>query len=543
MHRSTLPLAGIRVIDFTQVMMGPVATQMLGDYGADVIKIERPPTGDLSRTSIPDDPAGLVDPVFCSLNRNKRSVALDLRKRRRAGDRHATWSARADVVVNNFRAGVMERMGFGYEELQQDQPAPDLRGRHRLRPDRSLRAQGRAGRARAGDVRRDGAPLRREPCRSSVYADDLRRLLGRHAPGAGRPARAAAAGEDRRAASRSRVSLLDSMLAVQTQEAATQLMRERELNWGAMPLSGVFETTDGALVMVGAFKANPLKDICRALEPAGPRRPIRASPPSPRRSRTSRRCRRLFRERFTTNTTAHWIGTARGAGPALRAGAHAGRGARRRADGDQRHDRGGARRGRDRAAGRLADPPWTRRRSAAHRAAGARRAHRGGAGRARLRADRIAELRKGEVLHADPLRRQGSRRARHHRPAGRAERHRRGVRSASCRRIWDGDRAQSRRALRRADRHRRARLLHRRRHEGGSGATGLEYWAAPRPGGFGGIALRETLDVPVIARVNGHALGGGIRDGARLRHRRRGRERDASACPSRASAACRSTAA
>jgi crotonobetainyl-CoA hydratase len=46
--------------------------------------------------------------------------------------------------------------------------------------------------------------------------------------------------------------------------------------------------------------------------------------------------------------------------------------------------------------------------------------------------------------------------------------------------------------------------------KGGSGASGLEYWAAPRPGGFGGIALRETLDVPVIARVNGHALGGGM---------------------------------
>src|SRR5450631_1390866 len=46
--------------------------------------------------------------------------------------------------------------------------------------------------------------------------------------------------------------------------------------------------------------------------------------------------------------------------------------------------------------------------------------------------------------------------------------------------------------------------------KGGSGASGLEYWAAPRPGGFGGIALRETLDIPVIARVNGHALGGGM---------------------------------
>ena len=113
--------------------MGPVATQMLADYGADVIKIERPPTGDLSRTSFPDDPAGLVGPVFCSLNRNKRSVVLDLRK---AEDRAvaAGLIARADVVVNNFRAGVMERMGFGYEELQAAQPAHHLRRRHRLRP-------------------------------------------------------------------------------------------------------------------------------------------------------------------------------------------------------------------------------------------------------------------------------------------------------------------------------------------------------------------------------------------------------------------------
>ena len=74
-----LPLAGVKVVDFTQVMMGPVATQVLGDFGADVIKIERPPTGDLSRTSFPNDPAGLTGPVYCSLNRNKRSIVLDTR--------------------------------------------------------------------------------------------------------------------------------------------------------------------------------------------------------------------------------------------------------------------------------------------------------------------------------------------------------------------------------------------------------------------------------------------------------------------------------
>ena len=74
-----LPLEGVRVLDFTQVMMGPCCTQMLGDYGADVIKIERAGMGDLSRWGIGDDPDGGNNPVFASLNRNKRSLALDLK--------------------------------------------------------------------------------------------------------------------------------------------------------------------------------------------------------------------------------------------------------------------------------------------------------------------------------------------------------------------------------------------------------------------------------------------------------------------------------
>ena len=112
---------GSSIVDFTQVMMGPVATQVLADFGADVIKVERPPTGDLSRTSFPNDPAGLTGPVYCSLNRNKRSIVLDLRKQE---DKDAVLQLldQADVVVNNFRAGVMDRMGFGYEELKARNP-------------------------------------------------------------------------------------------------------------------------------------------------------------------------------------------------------------------------------------------------------------------------------------------------------------------------------------------------------------------------------------------------------------------------------------
>ena len=79
-----LPLAGIRVVDFTQVMMGPVCTQMLGDYGADVLKIERKGAGDLSRSTF-EPVHGADNPIFCSLNRNKRSAALDLRDPAAAG--------------------------------------------------------------------------------------------------------------------------------------------------------------------------------------------------------------------------------------------------------------------------------------------------------------------------------------------------------------------------------------------------------------------------------------------------------------------------
>ena len=96
------------------------------------------------------------------------------------------------------------------------------------------------------------------------------------------------------------------MLAAQTQEGAAQLMRGREVNWGAMPLSGVFETADGALVMVGAFKADPLGDISTALgiEHLGldPRFATFADQVANKKALQA-----IFRERFRTDTTAHWL--------------------------------------------------------------------------------------------------------------------------------------------------------------------------------------------------------------------------------------------
>jgi len=99
-----MPLSGIRVIDFTQVMLGPCATQMLGDFGADVLKIERGGVGDLSRGFFGlDSEEAMNNAVFASLNRNKRSVEIDTKSaegRQRILDLVKT----ADLVVDNFRA-------------------------------------------------------------------------------------------------------------------------------------------------------------------------------------------------------------------------------------------------------------------------------------------------------------------------------------------------------------------------------------------------------------------------------------------------------
>ena len=117
---SGAPLRGIRVADFTRILAGPLCTMLLADLGADVIKVERPGEGDDTRQWGPpfvgDDAA-----YFLSLNRNKRSVAVDLSTRH--GREIASALIRSsDVVVENFRAGLMERFGLDYESLRADQP-------------------------------------------------------------------------------------------------------------------------------------------------------------------------------------------------------------------------------------------------------------------------------------------------------------------------------------------------------------------------------------------------------------------------------------
>ena len=109
------PLEGLRVIELAHVMAGPICGLFLGDLGADVIKVERLPGGDTTRHFSPPEIEG-ESAAFMMLNRGKRGVALDLRTEEgRAVVRQMVSSA--DVVIENFRAGTMERMGLGYEDL------------------------------------------------------------------------------------------------------------------------------------------------------------------------------------------------------------------------------------------------------------------------------------------------------------------------------------------------------------------------------------------------------------------------------------------
>lgn len=299
---ATQPLTGVKVIDFSQVMLGPCATQMLADYGADVIKIERP-AGDLSRSSLADDPDGPNNPVFRSLNRNKRSVVLDLAKPE--GKQVIYDLAReADVVVNNFRAGVMERLGFGYETLAAINP-------------RIITAFG-SGFGKAGPLAHKGGQdilaqalsglIARRPNPDDPYAiystalcdytagmhlvqAILLALLQREKTGNGQEVA---------------VSLFESALAMQMQEAAMWTQRGQHFSWGAFPLTGVFATKDGAIVLVGAFKAHPLRDISTALGVEDLSLDQRFATFAGQMAH-KKELHAIFRERFASGTTEHWL--------------------------------------------------------------------------------------------------------------------------------------------------------------------------------------------------------------------------------------------
>jgi formyl-CoA transferase len=114
------PLSGVRVLDLSRVLAGPFCTMILGDLGAEVIKVERPGEGDDTREWGPPFAAG-ESAYFLCVNRNKKSVALDLKSPEGIAAVRAL-SARSDVVIENFRVGAADKLGIGYEALAKGNP-------------------------------------------------------------------------------------------------------------------------------------------------------------------------------------------------------------------------------------------------------------------------------------------------------------------------------------------------------------------------------------------------------------------------------------
>ncbi len=114
------PLSGIRILDLSRLLPGAYASQMLADFGADVIKVEEPGSGDYGRFMPPHGPGGM-SLYFIAINRNKRSITLNL-KSAQGREVFLRMVRQTDVLLESFRPGVLERLGLGYDQLKEISP-------------------------------------------------------------------------------------------------------------------------------------------------------------------------------------------------------------------------------------------------------------------------------------------------------------------------------------------------------------------------------------------------------------------------------------
>lgn len=263
-------LAGLKVLDFSHLLFGPFAAQMLGDLGADVIKVERYEKGDLFREIPPffnEKVGGIENPSFLAWNRNKRSLSVDMKH----PDGKAILlelAGKADILLQNFRPGVIDKLGFGYEALSKINPGLIYcsgsgygeSGPYLTRPGQDLLLQGLSG-LMSMTGRADAAPT---PLGVSI-ADQLgsyhmvygilAALHHRNRTGRGQKVE---------------VDLLRALLAHQMQEFVTILNTRNRFErprsgiaHPGMPAPfGTYRTADGFLNIA----MNPFPTLCDALD-------------------------------------------------------------------------------------------------------------------------------------------------------------------------------------------------------------------------------------------------------------------------------------
>jgi len=260
------PLDDIFVVDLTRILSGPICTMLMGDMGARVVKVEPPPEGDDSRMWGPPF-VGEISTYFLSVNRNKESLGLNLRNE--AG-REVLWKLidRADVVVENFRPGVLDRLGFSYAKVSERNSRVvycsisgfGQTGPYRYRPGYDVIAQGESGiMDLTGEPDRDpikiGGSLADIVTGLYAFHGILLSLFVRQRSGRGQHVD---------------ISLLDSMVSTLAYQAEIYLMTGRSpTRMGSRHPSIVpyesFRTTDG-FINIAVTNQKQWKNFCKVME-------------------------------------------------------------------------------------------------------------------------------------------------------------------------------------------------------------------------------------------------------------------------------------
>jgi CoA:oxalate CoA-transferase len=302
--------AGVRIIDFSQVFAGPFATMQLGLLGADVIKIEEPAEGDQCRSIGADNDIGRagMPPFYLAMNANKRSMTLNL-KHPRAAEVIARLVKDADVVVQNFRPGVIDRLGFGYDALRAINPDLiycSVSGYGQTGPSSAAPAYDGAIQAVSGIMSVTGYP-ENGPTRVGFTVVDLGTAVMAAFAIAGALYRRAMTGEGQHLD----VSMLDTSLALLAP------LISNYLNIGAvpelvgngsvvkLPSTGTFATDDGGAFLLSAITNRQWAGIAKAIE-----RPELATDPRFQTVDGRREhydyLRTELQAVFATNTAMHW---------------------------------------------------------------------------------------------------------------------------------------------------------------------------------------------------------------------------------------------